>query len=141
MKKQAKKVMRVKFLSVVLKANKLIIQLAKTLSDNSVKSEIYTLSTAIVSRLQKATSQKEFASIINNSFLQDARLDTQAKKQQLTQNTHYCNSRNYIALALNRLQYAEVAFRQRHEAVKTLKKLKTAKKTKKHAVKKHAVKK
>jgi len=112
----------------------LTIEIAKIFSDNTSKIEKYTLNKLTVNKLLSASCQKEFASIVNNEFVKQAQLDAQAKKQQLTVNTQYCTSRNYVALALNRLQYAEVAFKQRHEAQKILKNVK-AKKQKKQVKK------
>lgn len=127
--KNLKKVHRVKFLSVELKQNKLFIEIAKLYSDKkTVKNEKYILKSEIINKLKKASTQKEFATLVNDSFVAIAKLDAQAKKQQLTENTYYCASRNYIALAMSKLQFAEVAFRQRHEAHATMKKVKASKK-------------
>ena len=132
--KIAKKVIKVKFINNELKKNILTIEIAKIFSDNTSKIEKYNLNKLTVNKLLSANCQKEFASIVNNEFVKVAMLDAQAKKQQLTVNTQYCTSRNYVALALNRLQYAEVAFKQRHEAQKILKNVK-AKKQKKQVKK------
>ena len=140
MKKIAKKIVhRVKFFVCEIRNRKLHIEIVKIFSDNSTKSEKYILNSAIVEKLTRANSQKEFSALVNNEFVKVAKLDAQAKKQQLVENTYYCASRNYIALATNRLEFAEVAFRQRHEATKTLRKVvkaKKAKRAKKVAVKK-----
>ena len=134
--KQVKKVHRVKFIVCDLKKSQIFIEIAKIFSDNSSKSEKYTLNKNVVTKLQKANSQKEFSAIVNNEFVKVAMLDAQAKKQQLTKNTYYCASRNYLSLAVNRLQFAESAFRNRHEATAVLRKLKAKKATKKATAKK-----
>ena len=127
MKKNIKKVHRVKFLLHVVKQNKLFIEISKLFTDKTVKNEKYILKADIVSKLKNANSQKEFATLVNDSFVAIAKLDAQAKKQQLTENTYYCASRNYIALAMNKLCYAETAFRQRHETHTTMKQYKKSK--------------
>lgn len=122
---------KVKFVNVVLLANKtLVIELVKIYSDNSTKSEKHILTKDVIRRLLECKTQKQFASIVNDEFVAKAQLDAQAKKQMLTKNTYYCNSRNYIALALGRLQFAEVAFKNRHATEKAVSSLKAKKEAK-----------
>lgn len=85
--------------------NKLTLSYVRLFSDNSTEKRIFSFDSQDTNALKNAREFKEFTSIANKFLIAES-LDAQARKMQLTSNTHYDKTHTAIAKFLNKQEFS-----------------------------------